>query len=175
MDTKLLIYASIFSVASFGVAAVMSLSLSLYALSVFLDPVLTLTIPLIIISIGIQIMNRKNGPILVGVISSILYGLFGLFFLAATFLVTGVVVELVSRIVGYRGFRAVLINTTLAGGLAGVLSVLFGFMFLGVPAKINDIALLTLIFSIIYFGESAVMGIISNKLGNFLLKSGVAK
>ncbi|MCG3109369.1 hypothetical protein L3N51_01660 [Metallosphaera sp. J1] len=174
MDRRLLIYSSIFSVASFGVAAVMSLSLSLYALSVFLDPILTLTIPLIIISVGIQLINQKNGPLLVGLISAILYGVFFLLFLSATFLVVGLVVEVVSRKVGYRGFRAVMINTTLAGGLAGVLSVIFGFIFLGIP-NIHDLPLLTLVFSLLYFGESAVMGIISNNIGRFLIKSGVIK
>lgn len=174
MDRRLLIYSSIFSVASFGVAAVMSLSLSLYALSVFLDPILTLTIPLIIISVGIQLINQKNGPLLVGLISAILCGVFFLLFLSATFLVVGLVVEVVSRKVGYRGFRAVMINTTLAGGLAGVLSVIFGFIFLGIP-NIHDLPLLTLVFSLLYFGESAVMGIISNNIGRFLIKSGVIK
>ncbi|MCH1770935.1 MULTISPECIES: hypothetical protein [Metallosphaera] len=174
MNRRLLIYSSIFSVASFGVAAVMSLSLSLYALSVFLDPILTLTIPLIIISVGIQLINEKNGPLLVGLISALLYGLFFLLFLSATFLVVGVVVEAVSRKVGYRGFKAVMVNTTLAGGLAGVLSVVFGFIFLGIPA-IHELPLLTLAFSLLYFGESAIMGVISNNIGKFLIKSGVIK
>ncbi|MEM2663311.1 MAG: hypothetical protein QW665_08635 [Metallosphaera sp.] len=174
MNRRLLIYSSIFSVASFGVAAVMSLSLSLYALSVFLDPILTLTIPLIIISVGIQLINEKNGPLLVGLISALLYGLFFLLFLSATFLVVGVVVEAVSRKVGYRGFKAVMVNTTLAGGLAGVLSVVFGFIFLGIPA-IHELPLLTLAFSLLDFGESAIMGVISNNIGKFLIKSGVIK
>ncbi|MCY0851030.1 hypothetical protein [Sulfuracidifex metallicus] len=174
MDRRLLIYSSIFSVASFGVAAVMSLSLSLYALSVFLDPILTLTIPLIIISVGIQLINQKNGPLLVGLISALLYGIFFLLFLSATFLVVGLVVEAISRKVGYRGFKAVMINTTLAGGLAGVLSVIFGFILLGIPS-VHDLPILTLAFSLLYFGESAVMGVISNNIGKFLIKSGVIK
>lgn len=148
----MLIYASIYSVASFGVAAVMSLSLSLYALSVFLDPILTLTIPLIIISVGIQAINKRNGPLLVGLISALLYGLFFLLFLSATFLVVGIVVELVSRKVGYRGFKAVMINTTLAGGLAGVLSVLFGFLFIGVPV-LNDLPYLPWPSAALLWGE----------------------
>ncbi|MEL9970461.1 MAG: hypothetical protein QXR57_00605 [Metallosphaera sp.] len=174
MDRKSVIYASVFSVASFGVAAAMSLSASLYVLSVFLDPVLTLTIPLIIISIAIQAINQKNGPLLVGLINSILYAVFFLFFLSVTFLVVGIVVEMVSRKIGYRGLSAVVINTTLAGGLAGVLSVLFGFIFLGIP-KIQDLSMLLVVFSIIYFLESAIMGIISNSLGKFLINSGVIK
>lgn len=175
MDRRSVIYAAVFSVASFGVAAAMSLSLSLYALSVFLDPVLTLTVPLVIISIGIQAINQRNGPLLVGVISAVLYALFSLFFLTVSFLVAGIIVEAVSRVVGYRSLKAVVINTTLAGGLVGVLSVIFGFLFLGLPTGVKDISILTTIFGLIYFIESAAMGFISHYLGRFLLRSGVMK
>jgi len=175
MNRRGVIYAAVFSVASFGVAAAMSLSLSLYALSVFLDPILTLTIPLIIISVGIQAINQKNGPLLVGIISAVLYAIFSLFFLTVSFLIAGIIVEMVSRILGYRGLKAVMVNTTLAGGLVGVLSVVFGFLFLGLPKGITDLAILTALFSLVYFTESAVMGVISHYLGKFLLRSGVMK
>ncbi|AWR96377.1 hypothetical protein DFR86_01640 [Acidianus sulfidivorans JP7] len=169
-----IIYAAIFSVASYAVAAGLALSFAAYAISVFTDPVVTLTIPLIIASIGIQAINFKYGPLLILGISSVLYGISGLIFLLPTFLVAGVVVELVSRIIGYRGFKAVLINTTLAGGLAGVFSVVFGVLM--VPANLSTFTYYgLLIFTVIYFAESAIMGVISYYIGSFLIKSGILK
>ena len=171
-DKRKLIYAIVFSVASYAASAGLALGTAAYALNIFTDPMVTLTIPLIIVAIGIQAINAKNGPILILVISALLYAISGLIFLVPTFVVAGLVVEGVSRIVGYRSFKAVMINTTLAGGLAGVFSVVFGVLF--VPSTASQFALdLMLAFTGIYFVESAVMGVISYYLGNFLIKSGV--
>ncbi len=175
IDKRTVIYAAIFSVASFAVAAAMALGFGVYAVSVFgafLDPIVTLTIPLIIISVGIQAINRKYGILLISLISAVLYLI--LPFLSVTFLVAGPIVELVSWSVGYRGFKAVMVNTTLAGGLIGFLSVLFGFLFLGVPHIVN-LDMYLLIFGAIYFVESSIMGIASYYIGSYLIRSGVLR
>lgn len=167
-----IIYAAIFSVASYAVAAGLALGTASYALSIFADPIVTLTIPLIIISIGIQAINSKYGPLIILLISAALYGISGLIFLLPALLIAGVVVEGISRIIGYRGFKAVLINTTLAGGLVGTFSVIFGILF--IPSTASQFSYLLLaIFSAVYFVESAIMGVISYYIGSFLIRSGI--
>jgi len=171
IDKKTLIYAAIFAVASYAVSAALALSIGAYAIGIlgyFLDPVVTLTVPLIIISVGIQAINKKFGPYLISLISAVLYII--LPFLAITFLVAGPVIEGVSRLVGYRSFRAVMIYTTLAGGLVGILSVIFGFILLGFP-HIPNLALYLVGFSVLYFVESGIMGLLSYYLGSYLIKS----
>jgi hypothetical protein len=172
---RLVVYSTVFSIASFGVAAAMSLSAGLFAVGgpvgVFLDPVINLTVPLLLISIGFQVINSKGGPLLMGLISAALFAVAFLPFLALTNVVVGLAVEGSSRILGYRGMRAVVVNTALAGGLEGIVSVLLGALFVGY--LIN--ATLALIFTVAYFAESSVIGIMSQSLGSYLLKSGVLK
>ncbi|EZQ11070.1 MULTISPECIES: hypothetical protein [Acidianus] len=176
MSRRTIIYAVIFSVASYAVAAGLALAFAAYAISVFTDPIVTLTIPLIIISIGVQAINKKNGPLLILLISALLYLVSGLIFLVPTFMIAGIVVELVSRLIGYRSFKAVMINTILAGSLAGIFSVVFGVLF--IPPKalpFSTFVILLSAFSGIYLVESTIMGGISYYLGSYLIKSGVIK
>jgi hypothetical protein len=79
--------------------------------------------------------------------------------------------------VGFRGLRAVLVNTTIVGGLVGILSVVFGILMVGLYGAIpfHDLVLAYVIFTVIYFVESAIMGLISFKIGDYLIKSGVIK
>ncbi len=175
IDRRTAIYAAVFSVASYAIAAAMALGVGAYTVGVlgpFLDPVVTLTVPLILISIGIQAINRKFGILLIALISAVLYVIVP--FLSVTFLVAGPIVELVSWGVGYRSFKAVMVNTTLAGWLIGFLSVLFGFLFLGVP-HIPHLVEYLLLFAVVYLVESAVMGYISYYIGSYLVKSGVLR
>jgi hypothetical protein len=175
MNRRAVVYAAVFSVASYAVAAGMVLGTSSFALSIFADPFLTLTVPLILISVGIQVVNSRYGPGLIALFSSLLYAATGVLFLLPTFLVAGAVDEAVSRIVGYRGFRAVMVNTTLVGTLVGVLSVIFGILMLGVPTGTHDLSLYMTAFSLGYLGESALMGYLSHLLGSYLIKSGVIR
>ncbi|BBD73816.1 hypothetical protein HS1genome_2205 [Sulfodiicoccus acidiphilus] len=172
---RLIVYGTVFSVASFGVAAAMSLSAGLFAVSgpvgVFLDPVLNLTIPLLLVSIGFQVINARGGPIVMGLVSAALFAVAFLPFLSITNLVVGTAVEGSSRVLGYRGRRAVVINTALAGGLEGILSVVLGALFIGYVLQ-PDLALL---FTAVYFVESTVVGFAGSSLGSYLIKSGVLK
>lgn len=174
ISRRQIIYAAIFSVASYAVAAGLALGIGAYAFSIFTDPIVTLTIPLIIVSVGIQAINSRYGPLLILAISAVLYGASGLIFLLPTLIIAGLVVEGVSRIIGYRGFRAVLINTTLAGGLTGFFSVVFGVLM--IPSSLSTFTYTGLaVFSAIYFVESAIMGIISYYIGSFLIRSGILR
>ncbi|BCU70838.1 SPW repeat protein [Stygiolobus caldivivus] len=177
IDRRTAIYGIVFSVASYASAAVLALSVGAYALSSFLDPLVTLTVPLILISIGLQAMNKKFSVIFLTLVNAVLYALTGLLFMVPTLVVAGVIDELVSWVVGYRGLKAVMTNTTIVGGLVGILSVVFGILMVGLYGTIpfNDLLIAYAVFTVIYFVESAVMGLISFKIGDYLIKSGVIK
>ncbi|MEJ2769905.1 MULTISPECIES: SPW repeat protein [unclassified Stygiolobus] len=177
MDRRTIIYGVVFSIASYASAAVLALSLGAYALSSFLDPIVTLTIPLILISVGLQAMNKKFSVIFLTLFNALLYAVSGLLFMVPTLVIAGIIDEFVSWVVGFRGLRAVLVNTTIVGGLVGILSVVFGILMVGLYGAIpfHDLVLAYVIFTVIYFVESAIMGLISFKIGDYLIKSGVIK
>jgi len=177
MDRRTIIYGIVFSVASYASAAVLALGIGAYALSSFLDPIVTLTLPLVLISVGLQAMNKRFSVLFLTLVNAVLYALTGLFFMVPTLVVAGLVDEAVSWFVGYRGLRAVLINTTLVGGLVGILSVVFGIMMIGLygTVPLQSLYLAYLVFTVIYFAESAVMGLIAYKLGSYLISSGIIK
>lgn len=68
-------------------------------------------------------MNEKFSVLLLTLINAALYAATGLLFMVPTLIIAGVVDEVITWFVGYRSFRAVLINTTVVGTLAGILSV----------------------------------------------------
>lgn len=116
-------------------------------------------------------INARGGPIVMGLVSAALFAVAFLPFLSITNLVVGTAVEGSSRVLGYRGRRAVVINTALAGGLEGILSVVLGALFIGYVLQ-PDLALL---FTAVYFVESTVVGFAGSSLGSYLIKSGVLK
>ncbi|BFH72356.1 hypothetical protein SJAV_03000 [Sulfurisphaera javensis] len=177
MKRRTIIYGVIFSIASYAAAAVLALGIGAYVLSSFADPIVTLTVPLILISIGLQAMNEKFSVLLLTLINAALYAATGLLFMVPTLIIAGVVDEVITWFVGYRSFRAVLINTTVVGTLAGILSVVFGIIMVKLygVTPFNDLMLAYIVFTVIYLIESAIMGIISYKLGSYLLKSGIIK
>ncbi|MBB5253557.1 hypothetical protein [Sulfurisphaera ohwakuensis] len=177
MKIRTVIYGVVFSIASYASAAALALSIGAYAISSFTDPIVTLTIPLILLSIGLQAMNEKFSVLLLTLINAVLYAATGLLFMVPTLVIAGVIDEIITWFVGFRSFKAVMINTTVVGTLVGILSVIFGIMMVGLIGSIpfKDLALAYLIFTIIYLVESAIMGLISYKLGSYLLKSGIIK
>ncbi|AHC51221.1 hypothetical protein SUSAZ_04000 [Sulfolobus acidocaldarius SUSAZ] len=178
-DRRAIIYGVVFSIASYVTAAILAVGSSVYALGSFLDPIVTLTVPLILISIGLQAMNKRYSIILLALINSLLYYITSpaLLFMVPTFLVSGVIDEVISWTIGYRGLRAVMINTTVVGGLIGVLSVFFGSILIGIYGSVpfSSLLLAYVIFGVIYFVESAIMGYISYKIGSYLINSGIMK
>jgi len=175
MKRRTIIYGVVFSIASYATAAALALGTAAYAINVFTDPIVTLTIPLIIISIGLQAMNEKYSVLLLALISAVLY--IPIPFMVPTLIIAGVVDELITWFIGYRSFKAVMTNTTVVGTITGVGSVIFGILMLGMPKTIpfNNLILAGIIFTVIYLVESAIMGYISYKLGSYLIKSGIIK
>lgn len=169
------IYAAIFSIASYAIAAGLALSTGLYAINIFADPILNLTVPLIILSVGIQIINRKLGPLLIGLISAALYAVSFLFFIAIPLVLIALIVELLTRLMGYRSLKAVVTYTCIAGGLEGVLSTLLALYMIRVPAPVVTSIYIWIGMSITMFLESAVMGVIAYFITSYLIKSGVVK
>ncbi len=179
MDTRRkLIYAVAFSVVSFVISAALSLGVGGYVLNVFFDPILNLTLPLIVVMVGIQAINDKMGPLYIGLITAVLFIVFFLPFITIPWIIIAVVVEFLTRKIGYRGLKAVVTYTTITGALEGILSVALAvslFTYLlpkNVPMPTpTDWA----IFSIIMIVESAVMGFISHYLGQYFIKVGIIK
>lgn len=177
MKRRTIIYGVVFSIASYATAAVLALSVGAYAVSSFTDPIVTLTLPLILISIGVQAMNEKYSVLFLALVNALLYAAIGLLFMVPTFIIAGMVDEVISWFVGYRSFKAVMINTTVVGTLAGFFSTLFGIFMVGIVGIIpfNDLLLAFIVFTVIYLAESAVMGLVSYKLGSYMIKSGIIK
>jgi len=171
---KKVLYASVFSVASFAAAAAIATTFNGYAINAFADPIANLTLPLIILAIGIQIINEKYGPLLIALVSALLYTIAFLPFLSASLLVVGIIVEIVTRKIGYRSLSSVVTYTTIAGTGEGILSTYLAYFMVKVPVPMPGIAD-WVIFSVIMAIESAVMGVVSFKVGNYLIKSGVIK
>jgi hypothetical protein len=96
MDRRTIIYGVVFSIASYASAAVLALSIGAYALSSFLDPIVTLTIPLILISVGLQAMNKKFSVIFLTLFNALLYAVSGLLFMVPTLVLAGIIDEFVS-------------------------------------------------------------------------------
>jgi len=166
----------VFSIASYATAA-LALGTAAYAPGSFTDPIVTLTIPLILISIGLQAMNEKYSVLFLALLNAALYAATFLFFMVPTLIITGVVDEMISWFVGYRSFKAVMLNTTVVGTITGIGSVVFGILMVGLYGAIpfHDLILVYIVFTVIYLVESAVMGFISYKLGSYLIKSGIIK
>ncbi|AOL16176.1 hypothetical protein BFU36_04985 [Sulfolobus sp. A20] len=172
---KASVYAAIFSVASYAVAAAIALSSGLYAVNIFADPILNLTVPLLIISVGIQIINRTYGPLLIGLISAVLYTISFLPFIAIPLLLIAIIVEVITRFMGYRSLKSVIIYTTIAGGLEGILSTLLALYMIKVPAPVVTALYIWVGVSIGMFAESALMGFIAYQISSYLIKSGIVK
>lgn len=177
MKKRTIIYGVVFSIASYASAAALALGIGAYAFSSFTDPIVTLTIPLILISIGLQAMNEKFSVLLLTLVNAALYAATGLLFMVPTLVIAGIVDEVITWFVGFRGFKAVMINTTLVGTLVGILSVIFGIMMAGIIGTIpfHDLMMAYAVFTVIYLLESGIMGLISYKLGSYLLESGIIK
>ncbi|BBG23972.1 hypothetical protein [Sulfuracidifex tepidarius] len=175
METrKKVLYASVFSVASFAAAAAIATTFNGYAINAFADPIANLTLPLIILAIGIQIINEKYGPILIALISALLYTIAFLPFLSVSLLAVGIIVEIVTRKIGYRSLSAVITYTTIAGTGEGILSTYLAYFMVKVPVPMPGL-LDWVVFSVIMAIESAAMGAISFKVGNYVIRSGVIK
>ncbi|WP_338599752.1 hypothetical protein V6M85_10580 [Sulfolobus tengchongensis] len=172
---RALVYAVVFSIASYAVAAGFSLSTALYAISIFADPLLNLTVPLILLSVGIQVINRKLGPILIGLISAGLYAVSFLPFIAIPLIIISFIVEGITRIMGYRSLKAVVTYTSIAGGLEGVLSTILALYMVKVPAPIVTSPYIWTAVSIGMFIESALMGLIAFYIVSYLIKIGVIR
>jgi len=177
VNRRTIIYGVVFSIASYATAAVLALGVGAYALSSFTDPIVTLTIPLILISVGLQAMNEKYSVLFLTLVNAVLYAATGLLFMVPTLLVAGVVDEVITWFIGYRSFKAVITNTTVVGTLTGIGSVIFGILMVGLYGTIpfHDLILAYVVFTVIYLVESVIMGLISYKLGSYLIKSGIIK
>ncbi|MUN28098.1 hypothetical protein [Sulfuracidifex metallicus] len=175
MNTKRkVLYSAVFSVASFAAAAAIASTFNGYAINAFADPIANLTLPLIILSVGIQVINDKYGPALIAVISALLYTIFYLPFLTVSLLVVGAIVELVTRKTGYRSISSVTLYTTIAGTGEGILSTYLAYFMVKVPVPMPPL-FDWVVFSIIMVVESILMGIISYKVGSYLVKTGIVK
>jgi len=177
MNRRTIIYGVVFSIASYATAAVLALGVGAYALSSFTDPIVTLTLPLILISVGLQAMNEKYSVLFLTLVNAALYAATGLLFMVPTLVVAGVIDEVITWFIGYRSFKAVIINTTVVGTLTGIGSVIFGILMVGLYGTIpfHDLILAYIVFTAIYLVESVIMGLISYKLGSYLIKSGIIK
>ena len=177
MKRRTIIYGVVFSIASYGTAAALALGTAAYAFGSFADPIVTLTIPLILTSIGLQAMNEKYSVLFLNLVNAVLYAVTFLFFMVPTLVIAGVVDEIISWFVGYRSFKAVMINTTVIGTITGIGSVIFGILMVGLYGAIpfHDLILAYIVFTVIYLVESVIMGFISYKLGSYLIKSGIIK
>ncbi|AAK40514.1 hypothetical protein SULI_05840 [Saccharolobus solfataricus] len=172
---RAVIYAAVFSIASYAVAAGLALSTGLFAVNIFADPILNLTVPLILLSIGIQVINRKLGPIFIGLISAGLYAVSFLPFIAIPLIIIALIVEGVTRVMGYRSLKAVITYTAIAGGLEGVLSTLLALYMVKVPAPVITSAYIWTGVAVGMFAESALMGLISFYIVSYLIRAGVIK
>lgn len=177
MKRRTIIYGVVFSIASYASAAALALSIGAYAFSSFTDPIVTLTIPLILISIGLQAMNERFSVLLLTVINAALYALTGLLFMVPTLIIAGLVDEVITWFIGFRSFKAVMVNTTIVGTLTGILSVIFGIIMIGIIGSIpfHDLMLAYGVFTVIYLVESLIMGLISYKIGSYLIESRIIK
>ncbi len=171
---KKVLYAAVFSVASFAAAAAIATTFNGYAINAFADPIANLTLPLIILAVGIQLINDKYGPLMIAVISALLYTIAFLPFLSVSLLVVGAIVELITRKTGYRSLRSVLTFTAIAGAGEGVLSTYLAYFMVKVPVPMPGL-LDWIIFSTIMIVESIIMGGIAFKIGEYIIKSGIIK
>lgn len=177
METrKKLIYSTAFAVISFAVSAGLALGLAGYLFNVFMDPIINLTLPLMIVIIGIQAINDKNGPLYIGLITAVLFIIMFLPFLTIPWLIIAGIVEVITRKIGYRGLKPVTVYTTITGAIEGILSVYFAILFGLIPKGVPlpspaDWA----IYSLIMIVESAVMGVISHYVGQYFIRVGIIK
>ena len=173
MDEKvrLWIFAVIFSVASYVVSAGISLGTAAYAASIFLDPLLNLTVPLLILSVGFQAINKRGGAFAIGLISAVLFALTFLFFLMATALVAGTLTEVSTYLLGYRGMKASVLNTAVYGLGEGALSVYIGALFLHYAVPILPF----IAFSLVFAALGAFVGYLGQSISSYMIKSGLMK
>jgi len=123
-------YAVAFSLAFYLAAAVLSIGTGAYKLSVFYDPLLNSTLPLLVLSIAFQVIDRRGTALALGVVIAALFAISSMLFLTISELAAGVLTELSAGLVGYRGLKASVINTSTFGLTEGALSVPIGSLFL---------------------------------------------
>ncbi|MGC8601982.1 MAG: hypothetical protein ACP5LS_06180 [Thermoprotei archaeon] len=169
--TRLWVFAAIFSIASYAVSAGLSLGTAAYAASIFLDPLVNLTLPLLILSVGFQAINKRGGALAIGIITAALFALSFMFFLTITELIAGALTEVSAYFVGYRGLKASTINTAVFGLSEGALSVEIGALFLhyAVPA------LPLVAFAVAFAALGAFIGYLGESITSYLVRSGIMK
>jgi len=164
---RLWVFAAIFSVASYVVSAGISLGTAAYVASIFLDPLLNLTVPLLILSVGFQAINERWGAFAIGVIMAVLFALIFMFFLTVAELAAGLLTEATAYFLGYRGLKASVINTAVYGVTEGALSVYVGSLFLHYAIPALPFTGFAVAFALI----GALMGYLGQSVSSYMLRS----
>ncbi len=164
---KLPAYAVAFSLTFYLVAAVLSVGTGAYKLSVFYDPLLNSTFPLLVMSVAFQVMDRRGTALALGVVIAALFAISSMLFLTISELAAGIMTELSAGVLGYRGPKASVINTLTFGLTEGALSVPIGSLFLHYPVPALDF----LAFLPALAAVSACMGLAGEILWSHLSRS----
>ncbi|BCU66940.1 hypothetical protein HS7_03770 [Sulfolobales archaeon HS-7] len=172
---RTLLFSAIFSVAAFAVDAGFTVGLSSYAISPILDPFLEFTIPLMIIVIGFNVINSRPAALEIALISALVYAASSLLFLVPGIIISGVIIEGFCFLIGYRGLKASLAQGGTFAVINGILSFVFGALFLGAHSIIRVTPTLILILTPAFLVEGIVIGSISWKIFNYMMKSGIIK